>query len=174
MEGEPTQELSAIAMNVKSRIIEDIYHGYAQSQQHEDRWSRRHVHGLCPNYLAENGFLNEDFLVSDFLDWLQRKDIVTIFANDPSREIRVLNLPVSNIGLPCWSARTSLTSHQTVLAYKRNRLPIGNTVCPSVAHSAFQYVPSFKNSATEIAKQDYGEHCSLYDAFGLYLFYNLD
>ena len=112
--------------------------------------------------------------MSDFLDWLLRKDIVKMFANDPSKEIRVLNLPVSNIGLPCWTARSSLISHQTVLAYKSNRLPVGNKVCPLAAHSAFQYVPSFKRSATELAKQEYGVHCSLYDTFALYLFYNLD
>ena len=172
IEGEPAQELSAICMSANTRKIFSVYHGYAYSNT--DDWSRRHVHGLNPTFLKENGFSDETTLVADFKRWIRGKDVLVIFANNPMREIEVLKLPVKDIGLPQWTERVEFISHQTALAYKRKRVPVFNTVCKAGAHSKYQSFPVYRNSVPELIKKDFGHHCSLYDVFSLYLHYVLD
>ena len=173
IEGQPSQELSAIVMSVESRQIVDVYHKYAQSNEPDD-WARQHVHGLNPSFLQSHGFADEAALVSDFKKWLRGRDILVMYANAPHKEKTVLNLPVLDMGLPCWERRTSLLSHQTALAFKRNSMPILSTTCCADAHRNFKFYPSIRNSPMELAKQDFGHHCSLYDVYALYLHYNLD
>ena len=173
IEGEPGQESSAIAMNANTREITAVYHAYAYTDEPDD-WSRCHVHGLSQTFLKENGFSNEAALVSDFKRWFRNKDVLVALANNPQKEIRILKLPVKDIGLPQWTDRYQLTSYQTALAFKRKRVPVFNTMCNSEAHNKFRYFPSYRNTETELIKKDFGHHCSLYDVFSLYLHYVLD
>ena len=173
IEGEPAQELSAISMNINTRQITDVYHAYAYTDQ-PDEWSRCHIHGLNQTFLKENGFSDESTLVSDFKRWIQSKDVLATFANNPMKEIEILKLPVQDIGLPQWTDRFQLTSYQTALAFKRKRVPVFNATCNSNAHNKFRYFPVYRNTQTELIKKDFGHHCSLYDVFSLYLHYVLD
>ena len=173
IEGDPAQELSAIAMNADTRDITDVYHAYAYTDQPDD-WSRNHVHGLNKTFLKENGFPDQVTLVSDFKRWLRGKDILATFANNPGKEIQTLNLPVKDIGLPKWIDRIHNISHKTALAFKRKSVPVHNTICNSEAHSKFRYYPFYRYTVAEHYKRDFGHHCSLYDAFSLYLHYVLD
>ena len=60
-EGEPTQEMSAIAMSIANRHIMNIYMYDAHAKSYElDDWVRRHVHELDPFYLETHGFPNEE------------------------------------------------------------------------------------------------------------------
>ena len=173
LEGEPAQELSAIAMNAESRQVIDTYHAYAYTHK-PDEWSRCHVHGLNPNFLKENGFSDESALVKDFKCWLRGKDILVTYANNPIKEIKLLNLPIKDMALPQWSERAAHFGYQTALAFKKKHVPVFNKICPQGAHSNFSSYPVYRNTYTEHVKKDFGHHCSLYDAFSLYLFYVLE
>jgi len=177
-EGEPTQELSAIVMSVANRHITDIYHAHAQSKCSDD-WARCHVHGLNRHYLEEHGFPNEETLVKDFRKWLRGRNILCMYANNPTKEISLLNYPaIYDIQFPKWQHRISLVSHQTALHFKRLSIPItclnSYKSCSKEAHSEFKFVPTPRHSPTELAKKDFGYHCALYDCYALYLYYLSD
>lgn len=170
MEGTPVQELSAIHMNAFTMQIVDVYHAHAKSYQ-SDWWSRLHVHGLNRNFLNHHGFPDEESLMQDFKEWLAPKDVMTMYANDPSKENEVLNLNIKDIRIPPWADRIYQPYHQMALTYKNDFIPILDKRCCNEAHSMFKRYPMKRLSETEIAKRDYGFHCSLYDAYELYLCY---
>lgn len=177
-EGEPTKELSAIAMSVAHRHILDIYHAHAQSNSSDD-WAQRHVHGLSPSYLNEHGFPDQSSLVKDFKKWLADKNVLFIWANAPNKERELLNtMNIGDIKFPPWIERTKLMSHQMARHFKDQSAPITSVArfasCPKIAHNSFQCVPLLSHSPTEYAKREYGYHCSLYDVFALYLHYVID
>lgn len=173
MEGDSIQELSAIEMNALTREIVDVYHAYAKPED-GDVYARRHIHGLSVLYLKTHGFLSEKDLIADFKKWLRGKDVLVMYANDPTKEKSALNLIIRDMNLPVWKERASMFVHQTALAFKKNSVPVLNKTCPKQAHGAFVGFPICKNSATELAKRNHGYHCSLYDAFELYLHYVTD
>jgi len=170
MEGLSTQELSAIQMNIVTRQIVDVFHQHAKAES-PDFWARRHIHGLSPVYLNEFGVSDEATLIKNFKTWLQGKDVLVMYANDPKKESTSLNLPVKDMGLPQWSERAFLPYHQTALDYKKNFIPILNKRCCQEAHASFSNYRMKKQNKTEQAKFDHGFHCSLYDAYELYLCY---
>ena len=173
MEGESIQELSAIEMNALTREIMDVYHAYAKCD-FGDTYARRHIHGLSVSHLNANGFPNEKTLIDNFKKWLRGKDILVMYANDPSKEKTILNLPIKDINLPIWKERVAMFTHQTARAFKKNSVPVLNKSCPKEAHSAYLGFPLRRNTDTELAKSSYGYHCSLYDSFELYLHYVTD
>ena len=170
MEGSPVQELSAIQMNAWTKQIVEVYHGHAFSHQ-SDLWARLHIHGLNLKFLKEHGFRDEETLIQDFKRWLVGKDVVSLYANDPSKESVVLNIPILNMGLPPWADRIYQPYHQMALSYKREYVPILDKRCCFEAHAAFKRYSMKRLNETEIAKRDHGFHCSLYDAYELYLSY---
>ena len=174
-EGEPTQELSAIVMSVADRHIVDIYHAHAQTTCPDD-WARRHVHGLNKLYLEQHGFSNEEALIADFRKWLRGRDVLCMYANNPIKERSLFkNLVIYDIQFPRWQERVSLASHQTAYHFKRLSTPItsltGFKSCSKDTHDEFKFVPTPRESPTELAKRDFGYHCALYDCYALYLFY---
>ena len=173
MEGDSIQELSAIEMNALTREIVDVYHAHAKTED-GDFWARRHIHGLSVLYLNEFGFRSEKALIDDFKKWLRGKDVLVMYANNPTKEKTALNLPVKDMNLPPWKYRVTMHANQTALAFKKNSVPVKNKTCPKHAHNAFVCSPVRNNTATELAKRSYGYHCSLYDAFELYLHYVTD
>ena len=173
MEGESIQELSAIEMNALTREIVDVYHAYAKAED-LDFYSRRHIHGLNFSYLNEFGFPNEKALIDNFKKWLRGKDVLAMYANDPAKEKTVLNLSIKDMELPKWKERISMFTHQTALAFKKNSVPVLNKSCPKHAHSSFVNFPIKRETPTQLAKHNYGYHCSLYDSLELYLVYVTD
>ena len=173
MEGDTIQELSAIPMNVKTRQIVDVYHRHAKSDNC-DFWSRLHVHGLSKLYLDKFGLPSEDALVQDFRKWLAGKDVLAMYANNPQKEKASLKLPIKDMGLPRWSERGFLSYHQTALCFERNFIPILDKRCCKDVHSSFSNYPMKKHSKTELAKHEFGFHCSLYDCYEMYLCYVSD
>ena len=170
MEGESTQELSAIQMNAMTRQIVDVYHAHAVPDN-PDSWSSRHIHGLNKTFLQRHGFPNEQTLIRDFKRWLRSKDVLSMYANNPSKEMSALNLIINDMDLPRWSERVCQPYHQLALTFKTEFIPILDTRCCEQAHSDFVKYPMKKLNETEIAKRDFGFHCSLYDAYELYLCY---
>ena len=170
MEGSPTQELSAIHMNALTRQIVDVYHAHAYSHQN-DWWSRLHIHGLNTKFLARHGFPDEETLIQDFKRWLADKDVLNIYANNPTREVQALNMTIMDVGLPPWAERIYQAYHQMAVTYKQEFVPILDKRCCHEAHDMFKRYPIKRLSETEIAKRDYGFHCALYDAYELYLCY---
>lgn len=170
MEGVPVQELSAIQMNAGTRQIVDVYHAHAEAQT-SDIWSRRHIHGLNTIFLKRCGFRNENILFHDFHKWLRGKDVLAMFANNPRKESLALKLNIKDMNIPSWSQRAHLSSHEVALRYKNEFIPILDTRCCAEAHSAFESYPLLKTNDSEIAKRNFGFHCSLYDAYELYLCY---
>lgn len=170
MEGTPIQELSAIQMNASTRQIVDVYHAYAATTD-DDFWARKRIHGLNPCFLLHNGFPTEAALIHDFRSWLQGKDILVMFANDPVKEQTSLELKVHDMELPPWAERITQASHEVSLAFKNNFIPVLDKRCCQAAHNKFVGYHLFKENATEVAKSTHGFHCSLYDAYELYLTY---
>ena len=171
IEGMHTEELCAIQMDIMSREILDIYLAYSKSRG-IDEWARKHIHGLSETFLEYHGFENEDDLISDFKKWLRGRDILVMFANDPQKEEKALNLNIRDIGLPSWRERSVLISHQTAVSFKKKSVPILDKVCH--AHSSFKRYPIVRQTVTELAKSAYGHYCALYDCYALYLHYILD
>ena len=170
MEGSSVQELSAIHMNALTRQIVDVYHAHAKSYNH-DSWARLHIHGLNTTFLQQRGFPNEEALINDFKDWMRGKDVLAMYANDPAKESSALNMPIRDMGIPPWAERVYQPYHQIALTHKQEFIPILDKRCCAEAHAAFSKYPMKRLSETEIAKRDYGYHCSLYDAYELYLCY---
>lgn len=67
--------------------------------------SRLHVHGLNTNFLNHHGFPDEEALIQDFKEWLSPKDVMTMYANDPTKENNILNLNIKDIGISPWADR---------------------------------------------------------------------
>lgn len=170
MEGVSIQEVSAIQMNAFTRQIVDVYHAHAMSNN-PDEWATRHIHGLNKTFLQRHGFPNEETLIRDFKRWLRGKDVLAMYANNPSKEAMALNLLIKDMNIPPWAERVYQPYHQTVLTFKNEFVPILDKRCCAEAHSAFVKYPLMRLNETEIAKRDFGFHCSLYDAYELYLCY---
>ena len=100
-----------------------------------------------------------------------QKDIVSLYGNNPSKESNILNMAVIDIGLPPWADRVYQPYHQMALSFKREFIPILDKRCCLEAHAAFRRYSMKRLNETEIAKRDHGFHCSLYDAYELYLSY---
>ena len=170
MEGESIEEVSAIQMNALTRQIVDVYHAHALSQN-PDTWATRHIHGLNKNFIQRNGFPNEDTLIRDFKRWLRSKDVLSIYANAPFKESSTLKLVIKDMNMPPWAERVYQSYHQTALIFKNAFVPILDKRCCAEAHNAFVKYPLMRLNESEIAKRDFGFHCSLYDAYELYLCY---
>ena len=150
--------------------IVDVFHAYAKTHE-SDYFARAHIHGLNVDYLQENGFSNEETLIQMFKKWLKKKDYVDIVANNPQCEIDRLKIRICDIALPPWAERHETASHQVALCFKELSIPICYNFCPQKAHSSFVKHYSHKDKLTNEAKRKHGFHCSLYDAYELYLFY---
>ena len=170
MEGSPSQEISAIHMNALTKQIVDVYHAHANTYE-DDSWARRYIHGLNMSFLERHGFRDEIALITNFKDWLSSKNIMSIYANDPTKEAKLLNINISDIRLPPWAKRVYQSYHQMANDFKRDFVPIMDKRCCPKAHNMYQRYPIKRLSATEIAKREHGFHCSLYDAYELYLYY---
>lgn len=184
-EGIPTQELSAILLSADDYHIVDIYHQHAGVDLpfDPDTWARHHVHGLNREFLENEGFQNEEALISHFKSWLEGKNIKETYANDPSKENKLFADvsgigPINDIQYPVWKKRVHLLSHKIAFRYKDCGLPITSlnsfVSCTKYVHNEFHYVPTPQRTPTQIAKENFGYHCSLYDAYALCLNFLVD
>ena len=148
-----------------------MYHKFANCDA-ADSYSRRFVHGLNPSFLSKHGFANEAELIADFKDWLSWKDYRFLFSNNPTIERRALSLNVTDICLPIWLERVHCAYHLVARRFKELNIPILCISCYKDAHSLYEKPPYFKNETVKV-KADHGHHCSLFDAYELYLFYIL-
>ena len=172
-EGSPIQELSAIAMNVVTRRIVDVYHNYAYCPNEQDWWARRHIHGLNPIYLMYIGFESEPALVEDFRCWLRRFNILKLIGNDAHIEAEKLNLTIFSIGLPEWSIHVKYNYHKIPNVFKNHNISFDSKArCHSEYHSHYlQQTINFKWSPNQLARVEHGYHCSLDDVYELYYYY---
>lgn len=171
-EGEPVQELSAIAMDNVTYQIVSIYHKHAFCDPDDDQWSRRNVHGLNPDFLSECGFPNACELTDNFKEWLESFVILCMYANNPVKERKLFQKNiVHDIFLPQWEKRMKKSYHKIAICFKQLNVPIVNVRCANYVHSRFISQFCVTSSGKELAKRLHGFHCSLYDCFELYLFY---
>ena len=172
-EGSPIQELSAIAMDVVTGHIVDVYHHFAYCPTERDWWARRHVHGLNPLYLQHIGFESEPALVQDFRCWLRRFNVLKVIGNDARTEAEKLNLRIYDIGLPEWSVRVLHMYHKIPNVLKTQNISFNcNARCHSDYHSYYlQPTVDFKLPPNQLARVEHGYHCSLADVFELYYYY---
>ena len=175
-EGDPVQELSALAMdNVTFQII-SVYHKHADCDSDSDGWARTHVHGLNQSYLRLHGFSNDSELLSDFQKWLDSLNVICIFANNPAKERLFLhNNIIRDSLLPNWVDRASEPYHQVANCFKDLNIPVHGINCNPYAHRDYRS-PSMRHLKTkkEEAKALHGHHCSLYDAYELYLYHIME
>jgi hypothetical protein len=166
-EGEPVQELSAIAMNNWTYQIVSVYHQHANCDPNVDQWARKHIHGLNLKYLQDYGFSCESALLIDFKRWLAAFNVIRIFCNNPGKERKVFpNLIIDDILLPPWDSRVNQHYHEVTKRFKDLCVPILSVRCSSYVHNQC-FFPPYLNTAKVL----YGYHCSLYDSYQLYLFY---
>jgi len=172
-EGEPTQELSALEMDLKSGEIVDVFHSYAYTNKN-DWFARKHIHGLDPLFLKQNGYENSAELFTAFQCWMKRKcHIVAMYGNAPNKEKKELNLDITDIGLDNWATRHTKLYHQIAVSYKKKSLAIHTQRCTAKAHSRFQSAIVRHNNVGDAVREQHGYHCSLYDCYELYLFFHL-
>ena len=172
-EGDPIQELSAIALSAYDYTILAVYHQFAKCPEGADPWSRAHIHGLNPEYLSTHGFPDEAALISNFQDWYQQFSVIQSYGNNPIREMAKLKLTVEDIGLPKWMERYHCPYHQIPQLHKLSRLPIhGLIACDPKSHNCFK-VESLEHCRTPTRKVKYlhGYHCSLADVYEVCLYY---
>lgn len=175
-EGEPIQEFSALYVDSDTDEIRDVFHAhvaYPFPDYDYDNWSRRHVHGLNLDFLSKHGFENQDDLLSAFRDWLSTHSYKNIYANAPQKEKQFLSLHIDDVKLPPWKQRGSCLSHRLTLVLKRKSVPICNVSCN--AHSSYvkwKAKRPFSLTPSDVAKQDFGFHCSLYDCLEIYFYHS--
>ena len=149
-----------------------VYHKYATCSPFADAWCRLHLHGLNVSYLRKYGLKDEEALIQDFKRWLQQFHVVTMYANDPTRELTKLNLSIIDIGLPPWSERVQHSYHQIPQMYKMSSKPFYDITCNHHVHSDYVYrCMSDCRTYTQKVKAAHGFHCSLADVHELYLYY---
>ena len=168
MEGEPIQELSALAVDSKTLEVMDIFHHYGDYSA-SDKFARVHVHGLSKHFLSQHSVGSESKLINKFLIWLEAKNVKAIYANNPTKEVEVLGLPVINYPLSNWIDRQDNFLHQLTIRLKNNSHDFCHRCCPAEAHSAYIQPYKHKNPAITEAKAKHGFHCSFYDVVELFL-----
>ena len=160
-------------MDFKTREIVDVFHRYAKCDDDEDRWCRKNVHGLNLAFLKQHGLDSSDELLEELKKWLDSKNILFIYANDPFKEKLLLQRMIYHIYLPPWVDRIDETYHKVANTYKKLHIPILNTTCNAEAHSSYnRHISKFTPS--NIAKQEHGYHCSLADCHEMYLYYVME
>ena len=112
-----------------------VYHKYAACSPFDDAWSRFHIHGLNVSYLLKYGLKDEKTLIEDFKRWLDQFLVVTMYANDPNRELVKLNLRIIDIGLPKWTERVKRSYHQIPHNYKMS----GKRSCHICCKQTYSY-----------------------------------
>ena len=169
-EGTPIQELSALEMDFNTREIIDVFHGYAYTTEN-DSFARKHIHGLNTDFLLQNGYENMSSLITAFKVWLRERKHFMFYANDPGKEMQVLKMYMTDIGLDKWINRIHKPYHHVAFYFKKRNIPILSKHCCAEAHSSYQnaYVRPFNKS--DIAREQSGYHCSLYDCYEMYLCY---
>ena len=149
-----------------------VYHKYAACPPFTDAWARLHIHGLNPSYLYKYGLKDEETLIDDFKRWLQQFAVITMYANNPQRELQKLNMSMVDIGLPQWTERVQHEYHHIPQMYKMSSKPFCHITCNEHVHSDYVY-KSYSDCTTYLqkVKAAHGFHCSLADVHELYLFY---
>lgn len=173
-EGVPFQEVSAIAICAESYEILDVFHEHVQINDDIDAWARDHVHGLNEERLRRNGWRFENSLVTTFKLWLQNKNFVLLYGNNPRTERHRLSLNICDLLLPPWVERCQKSYHLVAQKFKKFNIPIHGISCNPLAHSSYQRPAPCTNEAVYLAKWQHGHHCSLYDCYELYLKFLLD
>lgn len=149
----------------------DVYHKYASGVAKYD-YQHNYVHGLNESFLRCNGFPSHKELIADFKAWLATKRYRIVFANDPTSEKETFHpLYIEDIKLPGWKTRTHQPYHKVANQFKKLNVPILNTACHMDAHSDFMFFHPSIRTESQCARALHGHHCSLYDAYELYLFY---
>ena len=161
-----------MVISLKQKSIVAVYHKYAACSPFADAWSRLHIHGLNTDYLLKHGLKDEVTLIQDFKRWLQQFQVVTMYANNPSREFQKLNMTIVDIDLPPWAERVQHEYHQIPQMYKMSSKPFCHITCNDRIHSDLMYKHiSDCTTYTQKVKAAHGFHCSLADVLELYLFY---
>ena len=171
-EGVPTQELCAIAVDIKDLSIVDIYHKFAYARG--DMWARRNIHGLNPNFLYTFGFRNASLLLEDFMNWKSNYDIVNVFENCPNSMSYHFFDNITDLRLPLWTVRVYENYNIIARRLKEfNGSVFHDTYCTGHVHSFYKPYLTFNRcrNLTERVKLQHGYHCALYDTYELYLFY---
>ena len=159
-------------LHPKQKNIIAVYHKYAMCPPFADAWARLHLHGLNVSYLAKHGLKDEATLLCDFKRWLDQFEVVTMYANNPTRELEKLDLSIVDIGLPPWAERVHHSYHKTPQDHKWTSRPFCHITCNNHVHSDYVY-RSYHDcrTYTQKVKAAHGFHCSLADVHELYLYY---
>ena len=150
----------------------DIYHKYAACSPFAAAWATLHIHGLNVSYLTKHGFKDEETLICDFKRWFRQFHVMSIYGNNPTRELGKLDLNIIDIGLPPWAERVQHSYHQIPQMYKWSSKPLCRISCNNHIHSDYVYrCYQDCQTYTQQVKAAHGFHCSLADVHELYLFY---
>ena len=162
-------------MDDQTYEIVDVFHKYViypYSVYDDDKWARKHVHGLDLDFLAAHGLRDEEELKTTFLTWLSDHPYDAMYGDHPTRESELLSLTIKDVGLVPWSMRDSDRSHQIALSLKRKCVKICN-VCCAAAHRSFRHwrpVRVYDMSYRDKALMKFRYHCSFYIALECFLY----
>ena len=157
-------------MDYVTKEIVDVFHEHAFTNL-PDTFSRKHIHGLSSEFLKAKGHTSPSDLVTAFKRWLAPKNHILMYANNPKKEMDEFHTYICDIGLDAWKKRNDKTYHIIANTFKKHFIPIRSKRCSPEAHSSFTRALVRPNNLSDAAKEQHGFHCSLYDAYELYLFY---
>ena len=175
-QGTPIQEFSAIYVNEETFEIVDVFHKYVIypcSVYDDDKWARKHVHGLDLDFLAVHGLRDREELKTSFFTWLSDHPYNEMYANCPNILSPFLSLSIKDVYLVSWSSRDSDLSHQIALFLKLKCAKICN-VCCAAAHRSFRYwrpTQVYDMSSHDKARMKFRHHCSFYNAIENFLYH---
>ena len=172
-EGNPVQELSALYINDATCKIEDVFHHHVHYPFiiDYDVYARRHIHGLDISLLRQPHLPSLGEVLDLFNAWLQKYPSDKLYGHAPVKEKDLISLFIYDACLKPWAERVHCRSHQMALNMKLNCKPVRGVTCS--VHSQFiewRVKNELSPSATDIAKKDFGHHCSLYDCMEVFLF----
>ena len=82
----------------------------------------------------------------------------------------VLNLHITDVILPSWADRVRLPSHRVALCIKNLDMHVKDVNCLRFdRHGEYEGWPKF-NTESDLARQELGHQCALYDAMSILLY----
>lgn len=174
-EGEESQEMAAICFDTISLRIKDVYLNWANLPSKEgvcdkDWFSRKHVHGLNREFLANNGLTNEDELIADFQTWLKQYHVHQFYGNAPAKEECMLNISIVDVHMPDWTDRSQLECFRMAHLMKALDIGVKGKSCSrETVHCEYSGWSRHKTSGDRV-RQLFGHHCALYDCVMILLY----
>ena len=174
VEGEPSQEIAAIAVNANR--VESVFHIFPRVDDQRglanDWYARKYIHGLP----ISKGLHGVADWRRKWSEWRSRRSHYPLMANAGAKEAMVFNEQVINHSLQEWVVRATDTRHIFARYAKQRQWAVGGICCAKINHCKYvqSRSPTKTLSLRGQAKAVHGYHCALYDAWEVAMDFVMD